>query len=348
MQVSVTTINPLRDSRWADFVHGHSRASIFHSHAWLEALRRTYGYEPVVFTSAAHGQPLDNGIVFSSIDNWLSRRRLVSLPFSDHCEPLVETREELDALLSCARSYCRRDNGGILELRPRLRSNLEQTGLIKDRQYHFHRLDLRPSLDEIFNKFHKSCIQRKIHRTEREKITCEEGRSEALLARFYKLLLLTRRRHQLPPQPIRWFRNLIGCFGGNLTIRVASKDTRPIASILTLQHKSTLVYKYGCSDEEFHNLGGMPLLFWQAMQSAKDCGITEFDLGRSDLDNPGLVAFKEHLGAKRSELCYFRIGKNAIPRAEADWKIRTMLSVFSYAPTPLMKIAGNFLYRYVG
>src|SRR5271157_227408 len=40
----------------------------------------------------------------------------------------------------------------------------------------------------------------------------------------------------------------------------------------------------------------MPLLFWKAIQEGKERGAREFDLGRSEIDNPGLVAFKNHLG----------------------------------------------------
>ena len=51
-------------------------------------------------------------------------------------------------------------------------------------------------------------------------------------------------------------RNLIACLGDNVKIRVASKDGRPVASILTLRHKRTLVYKYGCSDDHSTIWGG--------------------------------------------------------------------------------------------
>lgn len=88
----------------------------------------------------------------------------------------------------------------------------------------------------------------------------EEGRSEILLDKFYDLLLLMRRQHQFPPQPRDWFRNLFACLGEQIKIGVASKDGQPIASILTLSYKGSLVYKYGCSDARFHNLGGMSFL----------------------------------------------------------------------------------------
>jgi hypothetical protein len=87
---------------------------------------------------------------------------------------------------------------------------------------------------------------------------------------------LTRRRHQLPPQPKAWFRNLVDCLQDTVTIRVLSKQGRPVAGILTLSFKSTLVFKYGSSDARFNNLGGMLLLFWKAIQEEKRQGAKEF------------------------------------------------------------------------
>jgi hypothetical protein len=44
-------IDPIRDRGWTDLIERHPRASIFHTAGWLDALRRTYGYEPVVLLS---------------------------------------------------------------------------------------------------------------------------------------------------------------------------------------------------------------------------------------------------------------------------------------------------------
>src|SRR5271165_2794633 len=91
------SIEPLQDSRWDNLVQNHPRASVFHSSPWLRALSRTYGYEPIAYTTSPAGQDLQNGIVFCRIESWLTGRRLVSLPFSDHCEPLMREPEDLEA-----------------------------------------------------------------------------------------------------------------------------------------------------------------------------------------------------------------------------------------------------------
>ena len=87
---------------------------------------------------------------------------------------------------------------------------------------------------------------------------------------------------------------------------MASKGNVPVASILTLSFKKSMVYKYGCSDAAFHNLGGTSLLFSRAIQEAKESGFEEFEMGRSDTANTGLIAFKEHWGAKGTAIRYWR------------------------------------------
>jgi lipid II:glycine glycyltransferase (peptidoglycan interpeptide bridge formation enzyme) len=217
---------------------------------------------------------------------------------------------------------------------------------VKCKEYNLHKVDLRPSPETIFSNFHKSCVQRRILRAEREGLQYESGRSPSNVEKFYHLLLLTRRRHGLPPQPMAWFRNLVDCFGENLTIRLASKGGRPIASILTLLHKKMLVYKYGCSDAALHKLGAMPMLFWKAVQEEKGRGAEEFDLGRSAIGNSGLTVFKQHLGAVCSRLCYYRLGQRELSITDSD--TRVVRAVFAWMPAPLAQIAGSVLYRHMG
>ncbi len=346
----VDELNPLADPRWGEFLERHPQTSVFHTSGWLEALRRTYDYEPFVVTTAAPGEELKNGIVFCRVKSWLTGNRVVSLPFADHCQPLVESPESLATLIAALREEQARAKWKYIELRPLTSNGHLEDGMSfgKSAKFHFHMLDLRPDLDSLYRGLHKSCVRRKIQRAEQENLAYEEGRSDSILASFYHLLLLTRRRHQLPPQPLGWFRNLLDCLGDRARIHMVSKDRQPIASILTLFHKQTLVYKYGCSDSRFHSLGGMPLLFWKAIQEGKRLGAREFDLGRSDTDNPGVAAFKGHLGATCSTLTYFSYPPRVPSSPASGWKMKIVTSAFGWLPDTLLITAGSLLYRHVG
>jgi hypothetical protein len=91
-------IDPLKDNRWVDSVDRHPESSIFHTTEWLSALVRTYGFEPVAATSTEPGAALEDGIPLCRVRSIHKGNRIVSLPFSDHCQPLVSP-EKLPRLL---------------------------------------------------------------------------------------------------------------------------------------------------------------------------------------------------------------------------------------------------------
>jgi hypothetical protein len=160
-------------------------------------------------------------------------------------------------------------------------------------------------------------------------------------------MVLTRRRHGLPPQPLSWFRTLLETFGERLKIRVASNNGLPIASIITFSHKRSMIYKYGCSDVRFHQFGGTALLMWNAIQDAKEIGSEELDMGRSDLDNPGLISFKERFGAVGKPLLYWRYPDKPRPMLDAG-KRAFIRQVVQAAPDSVLKATGKFLYPHIG
>jgi CelD/BcsL family acetyltransferase involved in cellulose biosynthesis len=346
-------IHPLTDARWAELVKRHPRSSVFHTREWLEALRRTYGYEPVAMTTCSPGTPLTNAVVSCRVESRITGRRLVSLPFSDHCDLLTDDTGNATAMISALRQELRQQKLGYVEIRPTRDLETTELGAKSTYSFCFHQIDLRPQLDTLFENCHKDSTQRKIRRAEREGLVYEEGRSAFLLDSFYRLLLITRRRHFIPPQPKRWFQNLIDCFGDALKIQVAVRGKSAIAAILTLRHKDTIVYKYGCSDAHYHPLGGMHLLFWRTIQQAKADGLSVFDLGRSNREDIGLVTFKDRWGAKRSNIDYLRLlpfaeSKAAYGPAGDDWKSRIAKRAFPWLPDRVLCAAGDLLYRHIG
>jgi hypothetical protein len=346
-------IEPLKDPRWELFLKDHSRSSVFHSSAWLEALRRTYGYDSIVYTTSPPEEKLQNGLVFCRVESWLTGRRLVSLPFSDHCAPLVRGSEDMQFFIDALEEEGRTRHWRYIEMRPL--DMVERIGPVRHSSmtYTLHQLDLTPDLDTLFGNLHKNSVQRKIRRAEREGLDYQEGASQLLLDSFYRLLVITRRRHQVPPQPKSWFHNLSDCFGEALKIRIAFKDKRPVAGMITIRYKDTLVYKYGGSDAKFNNLGGMHLLYWKAIQDAKNSGLRTFDLGRSDSGQDGLITFKNRWGATQSRLTYLRFGaagnaEHIFDPAGGSWKMRIVKQIFRRAPHRLLSALGGILYKHVG
>jgi CelD/BcsL family acetyltransferase involved in cellulose biosynthesis len=347
-------VDPLRDSRWSELIERHSRASLFHSPSWLKALSRTYGYTPMAYTTAAPGERIEGGVVFCEVESWLTGRRLVSLPFSDHCDPLVDRQEDWDALMSALARELAREQWQYFEMRPR--ENLFDVATPLQRAtvpYTLHVLDLSPAIDTLFRNCHKNSTQRKILRSEREGLRYCEGRTEDLLDAFYRLHTITRKRHRRPPQPRKWFVELIESFGDDLKIRVARTNGQAVAAVVTIRHKDTMVYKYGGSDPAFNHLGSMHLLLWGAIQEAKSAGLRQFDFGRTDEGQHGLITFKKRWGTEQTELIYSRYGvsdkaSHMFESSNRNWKALAAKYALAHLPPSLLAALGQALYRHVG
>jgi hypothetical protein len=344
-------LEPLHDPRWAQLVERHPKASVFHTVGWLQTLRHTYGYEPVAFTTSPPTGELKNGVVFCRIDSRLTGRRLVSLPFSDHCEPLCDSPADLHFLIRYLQTAMEHQEWKYLQLRPR-NGKLDEVGdghgWVCAQEFFFHALDLRPDLETVFRGLNKDSVQRRIQRAERAGLLEKSGNSEELLRDFYALFLKTRRRQGVPPTPYAWFHNLVVNLKEGLEIRVAYKEQYPIAAIVTLHFQDTVYYKYGSSDARFNKYGATPWLFWKAITCAKSRGATQFDLGRTEKDNAGLVAFKNQWVPTPEELVYWQYPYAPNRVRAGNWKRKAAKSAFSLLPGGLQVMIGKLLYPHIG
>jgi hypothetical protein len=288
-----------------------------------------------------------DGLVLCQVTSWITGNRMVSLPFSDHCEPLLRDPRDLPEFTAWLRAECDARRWKYIEIRPLSRVHEGNGGLYSSASYCLHELDLRPGLDHLFRSLNRDSMQRRIKRAGREKLSYSVGRSEELANEFYLLIVRTRRRHQLLPQPRAWFTNLLECMGDKAQIRVAAMNGRPIAAMLTLTHGATVTYKYGCSDERVHNLGAMPFLFWRLIEESRASGAEKIDFGRSDMDQTSLIAFKDKLGTTKRLLEYYRYPQRSRPGRFA-WGEHASRQVLAMLPDSISSAAGKLVYRHIG
>lgn len=347
----VSEVDPLGNGRWQRLVERHPHASVFHHVGWLNALHRTYGYEPVVFTTSPPTSDLENGILFCRIRSWVTGNRLVSLPFSDHCAPLCEPDEKFESLICHLYTARAGQKWKYVELRPRsggFEEAVKKQGFRPAAKYVLHRIDLEPAVEEIFKRLNKDSVQRRVGHAEKVGVVEVCGNSEQLLGDFYRLLVQTRARHSLPPQPYAWFRNLLDGMGRAADLRVAYMERFPVAAVMSLHFKDKSYYKYGCSDERFHHLGSVPFLLWRAILTAKSIGSRTFDLGRTGVDQLGLLQFKSHWAQESELVTYWKFPPGWSFGSMQGWKLSVVKRVCAYTPDRLLRIAGTLLYRHIG
>lgn len=167
---------------------------------------------------------------------------------------------------------------------------------------------------------------------------------------FYGLQMQTRWRQGTPLQPKRLFALLWQRLHptGLARTLIAELDDRPITAAVFLHFGGTVVYKYGASAPEHWRDRPNHLIFWRAIQDA--CAASErcLDLGRSDLGNAGLRAFKSHWGAKERPLLYTAIPASAPTRRGTPQHVgrRVVSATIRRSPPIVCRALGAALYRY--
>jgi hypothetical protein len=92
----------------------------------------------------------------------------------------------------------------------------------------------------------------------------------------------------------------------------------------------------------------MPFLFWKLIEESKAEGAEQIDFGRTDLDNQGLIEFKDRFGTRRTRLTYLRYPESARDESVVASYLPAMRRLFSVLPDALSSTAGGLLYRHIG
>ena len=338
----------LADPEWRAFVDRQPDALPFHLPAWVETVAGAYGLRSFAIAVRDASGAISAGVPVIETRPPFTRKRWVSLPFTDLCPPLAATPEDGHRLVA-ALDAARTASGAS---RWEARGPLPGGTPFEDAGYR-HVLRLEPDADAVYARFHRSQVQRNIRKAEANDLTLRVGTGDAdLLDDFYALHLDTRRRLGVPIQPRRFFnllRERVLRSGIGWIVSVESEG-RAIAAALFLAANGTVVYKYGASDADAWRLRPNHLLFWHAIRTACEAGYRVFDFGRSDADADGLRAFKASWGADEERLIYHALG-DAPPMSETapgpGLASRSLGAVIRRSPPWVCRWSGELLYRFV-
>lgn len=339
-------IDPLAGPDWARFVERSPEATIFHHPAWLDLLRRQYGYE-VQACCVSGPDGIEAGIPIARISSRLTGHRLVSLPFSDSCPPIAAAgtdRSAFDALAGALREESRSSG---LELTVRATMPQAPDRFVTDRFVN-HELALGPDPAAVEAGMAKNQIQA-TRKAKRDGLRGERRTDVAALDAFYALHLKTRRRLGVPTQPRRFIRRFSELFDQGLGfVWLISEKDRPIAAAVFLTCNGTVTYKYSSSD--FASLKKRPnnLLLLEAIRWSCEAGFRNFDFGRTEVENKGLRAFKRSWGASELDLTYTCLAERPPEPATESLRERIMSTTIQRSPALVGRLAGEAFYRHYG
>lgn len=339
-------LDPLSDPRWAQFVDRVPGTLIFHHPAWIRLVCGQYGYPVSAWVVTTSGGELAAGLPVALLRSRLTGTRLIALPFSETCPPVIDPASGIEPVEFAHRLDLERTARGLpLEVRADLPAG---QGAVVSKTFVNHRLALEPDVAAVEARFAKGQVKRGIAKAVREGVSIERRADTDGLRRFYRLHVPTRQRQGVPTQSKRFILRFAELFRLGLGfVLIARHEGRDAAAAVFLTTSGTLTYEFGASDPR--HLGARPnnLLFMEAIRWGCETGHHTLDFGRTDPDNQGLRAFKSSWGAEESPLHYSRFGPPV--GANGGGRLRqAMNATIPRAPALFGRLVGSALYRHFG
>lgn len=304
---NVTIINPVEDPRWDKFVENHPFGSIFHLSSWSQVLIKTFQYHPYYIVLEENSK-IKAGLPFMLVKSWITGTRLISLPRTSYCDPLIESAEDIKEILRAAQKLLETERGQFFEIKCQFNDQLLM-GMELVRYEHFKNqiLNLEIGVDRLWKQCHRSCVRQRVQKAQRENVTVRIGETLSDLKIFYSLHKKTTEKHMVPPRPFSFFRNMWDLFqpDKNLILVIAEKDGIPGGAGLFLRFKGTIIFEFLGLNYDLIDYSPGHLITWEAIQMACKNGLKRFDFGLTPPENVGLVDFKARWGGEHRTLNYF-------------------------------------------
>jgi hypothetical protein len=343
--VNIDIIDPCSSPEWMAFIEAHPDATVFHHPAWIRTLRAVYGHR-MFAVCVKDGSGIRAGIPFADVRSRLTGNRWVSLPFSDHCQPLLDHEDpsSTDMLFGHLKSE-QNPGASTISVRwavPSSHARFRQDGFV------VHTLPL-PGDEAVLLATLDKRVRQRVRRAGRDGVEVRECTTWKDCEVYYGLHVLTRRRLGVPVQPLSFFRRLWKevIEPGLGFVLVAYQNRTPIAGGVFLTFRSVLHHKYSAADIRYKGLEGPSAVLWEGIRRAIARGLGQVDFGRSARTDAGLGEFKRRWGAIECELPYSILVGQAPKNGafEVDGIVR---AVIRHSPAFVCRLTGEMFYRHFG
>jgi lipid II:glycine glycyltransferase (peptidoglycan interpeptide bridge formation enzyme) len=327
---------------WMNYVRNHEKATIFHSPAWANMLAHCYNRKAFVLGDFNENGAVTAGIPVIENQHILGKTSWMSLPYTDHCEPLSNGPEQEVEFSNDLVHFLQTNRNTSYEFRW---AYPEVPFLHPRKEFVYHKLSLSKDFAATAGKIHPM-HKRNAQTAIKRNVTVITSTDEEHLKEFYKLHIITRQRKGVPVQPWHFFRHL----GEDLLqkklgfIMLAYQEDTCLAAAIFLLWNKTMTYKFGASNPDDLHLRPNDLIFRNAIQWGCENGYSTLDFGRTDIENKGLRDYKSRWGAVESDLYYSYAP--GLPQHRPSWMIDILSQIIMHSPKSICRLSGELLYRF--
>ncbi|MFN3820017.1 FemAB family XrtA/PEP-CTERM system-associated protein [Blastomonas sp.] len=297
--------DPQDRARLSAWLEGREDATAFHRIAWGEAVARSTGHDFLALVAEDTTGNLTGYLPLHAVHSPLFGRAMVSAGFAVDGGIIAADSASAQALAEAAWQLAECYSAPTLELRGGWLPD-DPRWTIKSNAHAGFIADLVPESAEADQK-QLEWVPRK-QRAEVRKglandLVVRTGTSALDRQQHYAVYATSVRNLGTPVFPRALFEAVLDGLGDDADILTVLHDDVPVASVLNLYHRGTVMPFWGGGVWAARGLRANDIMYYALMNHARRRGCTRFDFGRSKVGS-GAFAFKKNWGFEPAPLSY--------------------------------------------
>lgn len=348
----VPLTDPQERARLERWLAAHPRATAFHRPAWGEAIASATGHEYLALVAEDAQRELAGFLPLHAIHSPLFGRAMVSAGFAVDGGILADDDASAAALADAGWRLAECYSAPTLELRGGWLPD-DSRWTIKSDAHAGFAADLVADGAQADQK-QLEWVPRK-QRAEVRKglandLTVRTGSSAQDRQLHYAVYAESVRNLGTPVFPRALFEAVLDAFGDDADILTVLHDDVPVASVLNLYHRGTVLPFWGGGVWAARALRANDVMYYALMNHARRRGCTRFDFGRSKVGT-GAFAFKKNWGFEPAPLSYAVRNADGQPPRDVNPlspKYRLQIAVWQRLPLSIANRLGPWIANGLG
>lgn len=325
----------------------HPDASPFHRPAWLKAIELGTGQKAHCLIAETTSGDIAALLPLHLVHSPLFGRALVSSGFAVGGGIISDSTVATRSLASAAWDMAERLSCPTVELRG---GAIPSGDWIEKRNSHanFVRALAADAQSELVAIPRKQRAE--VRKGLENNLTVETGRSTRDLLWHYAVYAESVRNLGTPVFPKALIASVLEAFGDDADILTVLHEGRPVASVLSLYHRGTVMPYWGGGVWDARRLRANDVMYYALMNHARERSCLHFDFGRSKVDS-GAYHFKRNWGFEPEPMVYaVRTADGQEPRDvnPNSPKYKVQIKLWQKLPLPVANYLGPWIAKGLG
>ncbi|AQA00574.1 FemAB [Sphingopyxis sp. QXT-31] len=334
------------DAGWDAYVDAHPAATPFHTRAWCQAITRATGHKHHLIAQRDTAGRIVGLLPLHHVRSPLFGQALVASGFAVGGGILADSDDIAAVLADAAVDLAASLGVPSIELRG---GPLPDGWHVEDEVYAGFARDL--AADEEAELLAIPRKQRaEVRKALASDLTVTVGTDEEHRTAHYRVYATSVRNLGTPVFPKPLFSHVLDAFGSDADILNVHQDGEPVASVLSLYWRGTVMPYWGGGLASARGLRANELMYFALMNHARSKDCTRFDFGRSKLGT-GPFAYKKNWGFEPQPLtyaCWLAAGETPRDTNPTSAKYRLQVDLWKKLPLWAANRIGPLIARGLG